>query len=344
MAVSAIGHIGLVVFVFFVMPRLFHSDFTPPPSYTVKIVDSLPAGDLGTHLPKLSSRAPRPSEPEQIAKAEPPPPPPEGTHIELPKPPEPDKNAVSLATAATTETPTPVPTPQPTIAPVATPTATPVKQIVKASPKASPTPKRIAEPHHTPVPKKPERKTPVAVAKASATPSVKDQLALLKKRLLAEQLKRDEAQNDSDDDDDEEPANVPPSKTPPASGGGSGPVVANVATPGSGMGVGSGTGSAGIEKDLDFLLYYRQVQQKIKDAWIYSSGSNDLTTAVDFAINPDGSVAGVKIAKSSNNPTFDDSVVRAIRRAAPFPAPPEKYRAQFAGGIEALFSLGELKS
>ena len=33
---------------------------------TVKIVDNVPAGDLGTHLPKFSGH----QEPEQIAKAE----------------------------------------------------------------------------------------------------------------------------------------------------------------------------------------------------------------------------------------------------------------------------------
>jgi hypothetical protein len=37
-------------------------------------------------------------------------------------------------------------------------------------------------------------------------------------------------------------------------------------------------------------------------------------------------------------------VIRAIRRAAPFPAPPEKFRDQFSAGIKAVFQLGELKS
>ena len=110
------------------------------------------------------------------------------------------------------------------------------------------------------------------------------------------------------------------------------------------MGVGPGTGSAGIQQDLDFLLYYRTVQEKIKQAWSFGAGANDLTATVDFEIGPDGNLNGVKIAKSSNDPAFDESVLRAIRRAAPFPAPPEKFRAEFSQGIEARFQLSELKS
>jgi hypothetical protein len=37
-------------------------------------------------------------------------------------------------------------------------------------------------------------------------------------------------------------------------------------------------------------------------------------------------------------------VIRAIKGAAPFPSPPEKFRDRFAGGIEAEFKLSELKS
>jgi len=65
---------------------------------------------------------------------------------------------------------------------------------------------------------------------------------------------------------------------------------------------------------------------------------------VDFAIGPDGTLMGAKIGTSSNDPAFDDSVIRAIRRAAPFPPPPDKFRDQFSSGIKALFQLGELKS
>jgi TonB family protein len=110
------------------------------------------------------------------------------------------------------------------------------------------------------------------------------------------------------------------------------------------MGVGPGSGSLGIQQDPEFLLYYKQVEERVKKAWSFSGGNSDLTTAVTFSIGQDGSLSNVRITQSSRDSAFDDSVIRAVRRAAPFPAPPEKYRAQFANGVEAVFKLGELKS
>jgi TonB family protein len=125
---------------------------------------------------------------------------------------------------------------------------------------------------------------------------------------------------------------------------GSGPVEAKAVTKGAGYGVGPGKGSAGMEEDTEFLLYYKDVQGKIKDAWSFSGGDPKLTATVTFGINPDGTLNGIRVISSSRDPAFDDSVIRAIKRAAPFLPPPEKYRSQFAGGVEAQFRLGELSS
>jgi colicin import membrane protein len=160
------------------------------------------------------------------------------------------------------------------------------------------------------------------VARAEPTPDVKERLAAVKEQLLKENLEHRKVSQQN----------------------GGGPVEASVPTEGSGYGVGGGTGSAGIQQDLQFLLYYRTVQERIKKAWNFSGGNGDLTTNVLFAIGPDGNLTGVKVTQSSQDRAFDDSVLRAIRRAAPFPAPPEKYRSEFAQGVEAEFKLGELKS
>ncbi len=338
-AVSAIAHAALFVLVFFVAPRYLHSETTAPPVYTVKIVDNIPAGDLGTHLPKLSGHQHAEPPPEQIAKAEPPPP--EPPKVEPPKeqpppppPPAEDKNAVSLKTSGPTPTPTPPP-----IKVEPTPKATPspkTTHIARSTPKpkAKPTPKvQPARRHHG--------QPPVQVAKAERTPNVQEELAKIRANLLKEQLKRDQqAKSERGDEDQGEETSATPSK----GDRGTGPVFADKKIEGSGYGTGSGTGSAGIQQDPQFLLYYRTVQQKIKDAWIFPGGSNDLTATVTFSIGPDGALTGIKLAQSSKDQAFDDSVVRAIRHAAPFPPPPEKYRSEFAGGVEASFKLGELKS
>ncbi|MGB6554949.1 MAG: hypothetical protein WBE78_15780 [Candidatus Binataceae bacterium] len=57
--VAALGHAAIFAFVTFIAPRLFADVNEPPPAYTVKIVDNIPAGDLGTHLPRLT--APKPA-------------------------------------------------------------------------------------------------------------------------------------------------------------------------------------------------------------------------------------------------------------------------------------------
>ena len=69
-----------------------------------------------------------------------------------------------------------------------------------------------------------------------------------------------------------------------------------------------------------------------------------MTATVTVGINPDGSLNAVRVSDASRDPAFDDSVVRAIRLAAPFPPPPEKYRAQFADGVPVIFNLGALRA
>lgn len=347
--VSALGHAGLAVLLLIVLPSYLSAPRSEPPSYTVKIVDDLPAGDLGTHLPRLSHLAreqqaePKPAPPKQeppvvVTKPNPPPPPPDN-----------DKNAIALNSIKPTvsiDTPTPTPVPKPTPVPALTPVPQPTRT---EAPKPQPTPKP-PEPKkaatHRPTPKPPERsqKPPhpkpaaaVAIAKVESTPSVKQQLDKLREQLLAEHLAHEkkaaeEAPAEADEGDED------------AEDSGGGPVAAKAATEGEGAGIGSGHGSMGIQQDLDFLLYYRTVQERIKQAWSFSGGNNELSTQVAFAIGPDGKLTDVKIKQSSHDSAFDESVIRAIRRAAPFPAPPEKYRDQFAHGIEAVFKLGELNS
>jgi TonB family protein len=347
--VSAIGHIAFLVFAFLILPNWLHSDAAPPPAMTVKIVDNIPAGDLGTHLPKLH-KAP---EPEQVAKEEVKPEEPSPPEVKPPEPPKPnddDKNAISLASAVATPTPTPQPPP-------AVIAATPV-------PTAVPTPEKVAEPAPTPTPvvhrhdkvivhnapPKPKSKhTPVLMAKAEPTPDVHEQFRKLQEQMLKkriEEAKKQAAQDkqDKDDEDDSDDDDSSTESTPPASeNAGHGPVVSNANTEGHGFGVGPGSGSMGEVTDLQYLLYFRTVQQKVKDSWTFPGGSNDLSADVEFSIGADGTLNGVKIAKSSGDAAFDDSVMRAIKRAAPFPPPPDRYRLQFSD-VVSTFKLGELKS
>jgi TonB family protein len=370
-AVSALGHAAFLYLVLFVLPHWFTAQSTPAPVYTVKIVDSLPAGDLGTHLPRLARHrrsearhSPPPEESPDEAAREKPAAPSKGPKIDAPNE---DRNAIALNITATpvatpppTETPTPTPEPTPTVAETPAPTAKPTREPTakpthKPRPTAQPTPRpkrreanQIREKHRKGPPPKPTPKVMLA-HKHERTPNVKEQLARVREQLLKEHLRQlaQKAKNQpeaADEGEDEDEGEEAPAAARTERGGGSGPVAANVASGGRGYGIGSGTGSAGILKDPEFLLYYQKIQERIKDAWSFYGGNKELTTTVDFAIGPDGKLTGITVAHSSNNASFDQSVVRAVRRAAPFPPPPQKYRDQFAQGIQAVFKLGELSS
>ena len=344
--VSALGHAALFAIVFFIAPRFFlHPADAAPPAYTVKIVDNIPASDLGTHLPRINRR------PADEAKAAAPKPEESKVKTEPPKT-EPafndaDKNALKISAKAT-DAPTATPTPEPTVQATAEPSIEPTIEAT-AAPTLAPTPQPTHPPkkHATPKPtpdkasrNPPKSESTTAKAKIASTPSVEQRLARLRRQLLAEHVK-ELAKNPPEDEDDNDSDAADRAPTGPAGGG---PVVANNATEGAGYGVGGGKGSVGILQDPEFILYYKTVQEQIKKAWAFTGGSNDLTATVNFAIGPDGALTAVKIGTSSNDSAFDDSVIRAIRRAAPFPAPPEKFRDQFSSGIKALFQLGELKS
>jgi TonB family protein len=358
--VSAIGHIAIFAFVFFIAPRFLHPAEAAPPAYTVKIVDNIPAGDLGTRLPPINrhtanepkAAAPKPQ--ESKVKNEPPKP----EKLALNE----DKNALKInekPTDAPTETPTP--TPEPTVAPTIEPTPEPTVEPKPLEPNldATEAPTIAPTPEPTPQPTKTKRAVPKAkptpdrtrnrpkggstVAKIASTPSVAQRMAQLKRKLFEEHVKQVAKNPPPDEEDDPDDRDMPETgETGPRGGG---PVVANIPpSEGKGYGIGTGEGSAGILKDPEFLLYYKAVQDQIKKAWTFTGGSNDLTATVSFAIGPDGALLGLKIGNSSKDAAFDDSVIRAIRRAAPFPAPPEKFRDEFSSGIDARFQLGELKS
>ncbi|MGC2760757.1 MAG: hypothetical protein WA206_05570, partial [Candidatus Binatus sp.] len=282
--VSALGHAALFATVLFIAPRFLHPEETAPPAYTVKIVDNIPAGDLGTHLPRINRHpadeakeaAPKPE--ESKVKTGPP-----KTELALND----DKNALKI-NAKASDAPTATPTPAPTVE------ATPAPSIeATVAPTVEPTPQPTQEPtkHATPKPtpdkesrNQPKSESTAAKAKIAATPSVEQRLAMLRRRLLAEHVK-ELAKNPPPEDEDDDDTDTPDTTTKGPAGGG--PVVASNASEGAGYGVGAGKGSVGILQDPEFILYYKTVQEQIKKSWTFTGGSNDLTATVNFAIGPD---------------------------------------------------------
>ncbi len=78
------------------------------------------------------------------------------------------------------------------------------------------------------------------------------------------------------------------------------------------------TGRGGIFDD-----YYTRIRNHIWQHWIYpDTGQKDLETIISIVIMRDGTISIKKIEKSSGNPLFDKSAIKALTKANPLPPPP----------------------
>ena len=103
------------------------------------------------------------------------------------------------------------------------------------------------------------------------------------------------------------------------------------------LGVAAGNGSQGY--GTEFIAYTQYIKQRVKDAWILAERKPGLRAVVRFGVEESGRVTDVELADSSGDRTFDQSALRAVSKASPFPSPPEAYREEFATQkVEITFS------
>lgn len=91
-----------------------------------------------------------------------------------------------------------------------------------------------------------------------------------------------------------------------------------------------GEGGGGIARGIEFILYTQELQRRVQESWIVAEKQPGLVASVSFKIRSDGDVQELELTQSSGDNVFDQSVVRAIRKAAPFPPPPQSYAQEFA--------------
>ncbi len=87
--------------------------------------------------------------------------------------------------------------------------------------------------------------------------------------------------------------------------------------------------SEGVSKelfDLEYKAYYGKIRQKTQSLWVYTGKDTGKGIAVVVAIkiNKDGNLLDYWIEQRSGNNMFDDSALRAIQKAAPYPALPQE--------------------
>lgn len=116
---------------------------------------------------------------------------------------------------------------------------------------------------------------------------------------------------------------------------------------GSGEGIGAaalgagGRGGPGIVKGMDFIIYQNRMLSTIKGNWAWVGQRSSLRVVVHFSIKETGEIVGLKIVQPSGDPSYDESVLRAVKKSSPLPAPPESYRKDFAD-VELTFRPRDL--
>ena len=91
-----------------------------------------------------------------------------------------------------------------------------------------------------------------------------------------------------------------------------------------------GRGGGTVVKGAEFLMYQTKIVSMIKENWAWPGQKGSLKALVRFGIKDNGEITGIKIAEASGDPAFDESILRALRKSSPLPAPPEPYRKDFA--------------
>jgi TonB family protein len=323
---------GLHVFVIvllLLMPRSFLHHPPPMHSYTVDLVapdqvggSNMIAGGKGrVQAPPLAA-PPAP-------KVEPPKPPP--PKVEEPKPPEPAPQKVEPPKPPPAEVAKPQPPPAPPkveekpkedevalatkekkVEPPSAPTVAKAAPSPQAKPQPSPKVIAKAEPVK-PQPKAPPPVDTKAAKQAEAAHKRDEQIEAAIRRVEQQAGKR---------------------------GGGTGEKAAE--QPGGPISVGPGEGAGGTVRGVEYLLYYNQMINRIKQSWAWAGADRALEAAVRFNITETGEVLNVRITHASGDASYDASVERAVRAASPLPQPPEAYRKEF-GDVELTFAPEQLQ-
>lgn len=83
------------------------------------------------------------------------------------------------------------------------------------------------------------------------------------------------------------------------------------------------------EVSANMRIYYAMIWSKIKDQWALPEGilpGDDFEAIVGVRIRKDGTVSDLVFEKTSGNRFFDESVLKAVKKAEPFPPFPDFLR------------------
>jgi TonB family protein len=92
---------------------------------------------------------------------------------------------------------------------------------------------------------------------------------------------------------------------------------------------------------MDFVIYQNRMLTTIKNNWVWVGQRSNLKVVVRFHIKDSGEIVGLKVTQPSGNLSYDESVLRAVNKSSPLPAPPEAVRKDFSE-VELAFRPEDL--
>ena len=92
-----------------------------------------------------------------------------------------------------------------------------------------------------------------------------------------------------------------------------------------------GTGNKPLKvapSDPEYVKYQAMIRHKIIRQWIvplkFTEVGQGLNARLEVMINMDGEVVSVIWSSPSGNASYDQSAIRAVKKASPFPKPPDR--------------------
>lgn len=81
--------------------------------------------------------------------------------------------------------------------------------------------------------------------------------------------------------------------------------------------------------DLEFKAYYNKVGSRIQSLWVYTGEGRGLEAWLSIKIARSGELKAVGVERRSGSSLFDESAMKAVKKAAPFPPLPEGLEGDF---------------
>lgn len=95
--------------------------------------------------------------------------------------------------------------------------------------------------------------------------------------------------------------------------------------------------AAQAEGEQYYALLQAKIRQYFRVGGVPQSELDKLRAILDLQLSDRGELVHVEVAVSSGNGTYDSEVIAAVKRAAPFGAPPEHLRKEIASGVSVEF-------